>query len=340
MSILITGASGFIGLNLAEALLARGETVVLVSRRTIGADASADQPAALRAAGRVLSALPGTLHSVSVDLLDAGAVIRVVTEFQPEVIVHGAAATPGAGREVAEARSAVEVNVLGTLNVLQAACLVRNRRVISLSSGSVYGERRAARGALDEQIDLPIPDTVYSITKYASERLALRWRAVSDLDVVVARVGTVFGPWEWATGVRETISTVFQLTRLAIRGTTAAVVPVEGRKDWIYSRDIAAGIVALIDAPKLPHTVYNIGPGTQWSLLDYCARLAKAFPGFTYRLAAPEETANVFYGSKDRDPFAVARLTEDTGFKATYDLDAAAADYFQWIKATPDFWAE
>ncbi len=51
-----------------------------------------------------------------------------MTEFQPEVIVHGAAATPGAGREVAEARSAVEVNVLGTLNVLQAACLVRNRR--------------------------------------------------------------------------------------------------------------------------------------------------------------------------------------------------------------------
>lgn len=337
MSVLITGASGFIGLNLAEALLERGEEVILLSRRRILADPDLDQPAPLRAAGRIFSALPGQVHSLSVDLLDGDAVSRVMAEYRPEAIVHGAAATPGAGREVADARMAVEVNILGTLNVLEAARKVSPRRVISLSSGSVYGERNAASGALDEQTDVPIPDSVYSITKHASERLALRWRTLWDLDVVVGRVGTVFGPWEWPTGVRETISPIFQLTRLALNG-KSAVLPVAGKKDWIYSRDIANGIIAMIDAPKLGHSVYNIGPGKQWTLLDWCSRLANEFPGFTYRLAERGEEGSIFYGTKDRDPFATTRLAEDAGFTAAYDLDAAAADYFRWIKSTPDFW--
>ena len=135
------------------------------------------------------------------------------------------------------------------------------------------------------------------------------------------------------------VSIVFQVTRLAVQG-TSAVLPAEGRKDWVYSRDIAEAIIALLDAPTLPNTVYHLGSGIQWSLLDWCAKLVEAFPSFGYRLAAPGEEANVFYGSRDRDPFAVDRLAEDTGFRAIYDLDAAARDYVRWIAETPDFWEE
>lgn len=339
MTVLLTGASGFIGLNIAEALLRRGETVVLLSRRIIGPDAPADLPAPLRAASRVLSALPGDLRSISVDMRDGEAVARIMAEVRPEAVIHGAALTPGAEREILDAHATVETNILGTLNILEAARKTPPGRFVHLSSGAVFGERRAASGALDEGVDLPVPDSVYSITKYASERLALRWRALLDLDLVAARVGTVFGPWEWPTGVRETISTVFQLTRLAVRG-SPAVLPVAGTKDWIYSRDIADAVLALIDAPRLANTVYHLGPGIQWSLLDWCAKLAVEFEGFTYRLAEPGEEGTVFYGSKDRDPFAISRLAEDTGFRAAHDLDASATDYFRWIKDTPDFWQE
>lgn len=339
MSILITGASGFIGINLAEALLRRGDDVVLLSRRRLHADAPPDQPAPLRAAGRVLSQLPGTMHSLSVDLRDAEAVQRAVAEYQPAAIVHGAAFTPGKTREHADARMTFEVNVLGTLNVLEAARHPSVRRVVSLSSGAIYGENAFAAPELDEADVTPVPDRVYSISKYASERLSLRWRELWDMDLAAARVGTVFGPWEWATGVRETISAIWQLTRFAIHG-EPAVVPVEGRKDWTYSRDIADGIVALLDAPSLGHTVYNLSSGTQWTLLDWCAKLSQAFPDFRYRLAKPGEEGNVVYGTSDRSPFAVRRLAEDVGFRSRFGLDEAADDYVRWIRDTPDFWQE
>jgi nucleoside-diphosphate-sugar epimerase len=339
MSVLITGASGFIGINLAEALLRRGEEVVLLSRRQIRADAPSDQPGPLRAAGRVLSQLPGIMHAVSVDTRDADAVMHAVAQYKPDAIVHGAAFTPGATREQPDARMTFEVNLLGTLNMLEAARQHPVRRFIFLSSGSVYGENSFAAPTLDEETVIPIPTRVYGISKYASERLSLRWRAMWDMDLAAARVGTVFGPWEWTTGIRETISAIFQMTRLAVRG-ESAIIPVEGRKDWIYSRDIADAIIALLDAPSLRHDTYNLGPGTEWGLLDWGAKLAEAFSGFTCRLAKPGETANVHYGTLDRSPFDVRRLAEDVGFRARFGLEKAAEDYIRWVRETPDFWEE
>ncbi len=121
-----------------------------------------------------------------------------------------------------------------------------------------------------------------------------------------------------------------QIARLAAAG-TAAVLPREGRKDWIYGADVARGILALLDLAQPRHDVYHVSTGKSWSLIDWCRALAARRPGFTYRLADRPGTANVdLHGDRDRPPMAIGRLVEETGFAAQFDLDAALADYLEW----------
>ena len=338
MSVLITGATGFIGVNLAEALLARGDTVVLVSRRSIRPDPATSPRATPPAAFEVLSRLPGTLHVVQGDVTDEAAMDRIFAEYQPHKVIHGAAITPGTAREREQARLTSEVNYMGTLSLLEAARRSRVVRFVYLSSGAVYGLSAFATEELDEEATIPLPDTIYSITKYAGERLSLRFRHIWDMDVVAARIGTAFGPWEWDTGVRVTLSIILQVTTHAVHGREAVLPDIVGRKDWVYGRDVAAATLAILDAPNLSHEVYNLGPGVAWTVDDWCARLAAAFPGFSHRRAREGEEPNVRYGTPDRAPFAIRRLVEDVGYQPRFGLEESFADYMAWIEATPDFW--
>ena len=338
MTVLITGATGFIGVNLVEALLARGDSVVLVSPLSIRPDPERNPRGSPPAAFEVLSRLPGTLHPVIGDVTDEAAMDRVFSEFQPDKVIHGAAITPGTAREREQARLTSEVNFMGTLSVLEAARRAKVDRFVYLSSGSVYGLNAFTAGELDEETTVPLPDTIYSITKYAGERLSLRYRNIWDMDVVAARLGTAFGPWEWDTGVRATLSIILQITTHAAHGRQAVLPDIVGRKDWAYSRDIAGSTVAILDAASLSHQVYNLGPGVTWTVDDWCDRLTTAFPGFSHRRAEPGEEPNVGYGTGDRALFAIRRLVEDVGYQPRFGLDESFADYMAWIEATPEFW--
>src|SRR5207249_720476 len=81
--------------------------------------------------------------------------------------------------------------------------------------------------------------------------------------LIVARLGPVFGPWERTTGTRDTPSPHLQAARLAAAG-RRAILPHPGRADWIYSRDVATGVVTLLDADRPRHRVYNVGAGGAW----------------------------------------------------------------------------
>ncbi len=340
MTVLVTGATGFIGVNLAEALLTRGDSVVLVSRRSVRPDPEKNPRGKPPGAFDVLSRLPGTLHCVAGDVTDEAAMDRIFAEYRPDKVIHGAAITPGTEREREQARLTSEVNYMGTLSLLEAARRAAVGRFIYLSSGSVYGLSAFTAGELDEETTLPLPDTIYSITKYAGERLSLRFRSIWDMDVVSARIGTAFGPWEWDTGVRVTLSTILQVTTHAVHGRNVVLPDVIGRKDWVYGRDIADSTLAILDTPTLSHEIYNLGPGVMWTLDDWCDRLAAAFPDFSYRRAGPGEEPNVTYGTADRAPFAIRRLVEDVGYTPRYGLEESFADYMAWIEATPEFWKE
>ncbi len=323
MKVLVTGGAGFVGLNLVEALLARGDGVVAVSER--------DFPAHARA---VFASLPGTLATARADVTDAAALDAVFAGHHPQAVVHAAAITAGERRELTDFDRVVDVNVKGTSRVLASAAAHGARRIVYVSSGSAYGTALADGETVTEATP-PQPDTLYAITKHASERICARYTRLSGIEVVSARLGSVFGPWERDTGVRDTLSLPFQIFRLARAGAEVVLPQKEVRRDWIYSRDAAAGLMALIDAPAPAHELYNIAAGRAWPGFaeSWCAELRQSFPGLRCRVAGPGEKANVsFLGDLDRAMMSVERIGADTGFRPAYGA-GVLTDYAAWLAA-------
>lgn len=318
MTVLITGGGGFVGLNVAEALLARNRTVVLFG-------VSMPPDAMLRRLGG-----SGRLHCEIGDVRDAAALADVFARHGIGEVVHGAAITAALEREAREAARIVEVNLIGTINVLEASIAAGVRRVVHLSSGSVHGAQVKADGSLDEKMDPAVPDSIYGITKLAAERMALRYRETRGLDVVVARLGVVFGPWEYDTGLRDTLSIPHVLLELARKGREARImrrIP----NDWVHASDVATAITALLDTAKLDTGLYHVSAGMQWDVAEWCQALQDRYPAFSWRLVDDPAQANVGRLSPvPRPPFSIERITTELGWHPRHMGTAALVDLLEW----------
>ena len=319
MAVLITGGAGFVGLNIAEALLRRGDAVLLF-------DLSEPPAAALEA----LQQGPGDLRLFRGDVCDGAALRAAIERHGVERIVHGAAITADLARERRAARRIAEVNLGGTIEMLEAACRHGIRRVVQLSTGSIFGAAGTASERLDEVRDRPVPETLYGITKYAAERTGIRYRETRGLDLVAVRLGMVFGRWEYDTGVRDTLSLPLQLFALAEQGRHAAIPRGLG-EDWVYAADVAGAVALLLDSPEIREPVYHLSSGLRWPVTDWCERLRGAFPGFSYELVDNPEQANVARNApRPRSAFSIERLRRDYGFAPRFGPDEAFRDFLVW----------
>jgi nucleoside-diphosphate-sugar epimerase len=318
MATLITGGAGFVGINIAAALLQRGDRVVLFDRSSVP-----------DVAWRYLETLPGQLLSLTGDVCDRDQLINAMRKQGIKKLVHGAAITAGLEREKREAPMIVAVNTIGTIEVLEAALACNVSRVVQLGTGSVYGRSPAGKSSIHED-DLPCPESLYGISKYAAESIARRYRNTRGLDIAVGRLGVVFGRWEYDTGVRDTLSAPLQLLKIAEAGGVArfkANLP----DDWVYATDIATAVTAMLDAPRLGDEVYHLATGHRWSIPGWCERLQSVFPAFSF--GETDDPALVTIGAAApaaRAPFSVERIQTATGFETRYDEAAAFEDYLQW----------
>ena len=320
MATLVTGASGFVGLNLVELLL-RLDTAPVVAL-------SLDPIPAI--ARKVFAALPGRLNMVLGDLNDPGLLRRVMSQYEVERVFHGAALTAAGERERNQPARVIDVNLKGTLVALEAFRLSAAKRFVFASSSSVYGEAFYGAQPVDESTPAA-PQSLYGITKYAAERLCLRYKTLYDRDIVCGRVAAVFGPWERDTGLRDTLSPPFQLAGLAVHG-GAAVIAEGGARDWVYSRDVAAAFASLLFARDCQAEVYNIGSGAMWHLGQLCDKLKRRFPNFKFRISANAETTLAYNAdlSRPRQPMDAARVVKE--FRLPFHgVDDALDDYVAWV---------
>ena len=310
--IVVTGGAGFVGLNVVEQLIARGERVMVFDVA----------PPRLE--------VPYELG----DIADANAVERLLAQHRPDAVIHMAAITADVQRDARDPRRIAEVNLIGTLNVLESARRHGMRRVVHASTGALYGAAGVgAREPLDEERDRPLPETMYGITKYAAERAALRLATLWELDVRVGRLAMTYGRWEHATDAREVLSAPTQIARLARAG-REAVFPPLGLTDYIYAPDVAAALIALLDAQSPRHRLYHLGTGVAWALPQWCEQIAKHFPRFRWRESSNFEECNVRSLARVmRTRFANRRLVEDLGWQPRYDLASSAADFVSWLGA-------
>lgn len=328
MTILVTGGSGFVGLNLVEALLARGDRVLLCDRTPPPLSAREG----LENYGSALSARYG-------DVLDQAFIASLFAGGDIERVVHCAAVTSGPKREAADPGGIIDVNLKGTAAVLAAARERGVARFIYVGSGAAYGETLYSQPRFSEEAP-SVPHTLYSITKFAAERMCLRLQELWQVDVRCVRLGTVIGPWERDTGARDNYGTHTQLAGLAARGETAVMGAREVQRDWIYARDVAGALIAMLDAREPRHRLYNLSSGVVWTqpIAAWCAALARAFPQFRFREPAQGETPNIWYTDKDRGIMDISRLANDLGYRPRYDMTAAYDDFIAWIGRHTDFY--
>lgn len=305
MRVLVTGGGGFVGANVVEALVAAGmDTLAL------------DRPGTPRVVGRDAGFLEA-------DIRDGAACGRALDGVG--ALIHCAAVTPGPAAGIEAVLRAFSVNLAAT-SELAMACERRGVRMIHLSSASVYGA--VTDGPLDEVATCPRPVAAYGISKLAAEQFVLSRRACG-LDAAVLRIGSVFGPHERGTGVRDTLSAPFQVTQAARAGLPVRL-PRAGRRDWIYARDVADAVLAALRLPDLPDVPVNIAAEAEWSVAEWCDALSQHLT-IDWRIDPAEPTVD-FHGPNDRPPLATRRMQELLGFRPTYTRERACEDYLGWLE--------
>jgi UDP-glucose 4-epimerase len=317
LKILIFGGTGFIGINIAAALLARGHSVTLFDR--------ADLP---RAAGRALASHGNLLTVIGGDITVPSAAESVMAGGFDGIIL-GAAITAGPEREADVPHTVLQVNLMAQLPILAAARKNSVARIINLSSAAIYGAAAFRHPLLDEETACD-PVSLYAITKYASEKVAARLSAVWQTEFINVRLSAAFGPWERATGVRDTPSPQMQIIA-ALREQKEAILPRPGIRDWIYAPDVADAVTLLIEAPKPRHSLYNISTGREWSALQWGQDFAALHPGFVCRLVKSGEAPTVdLHSEADRAPLSVSRLSQEFGWRARFGCADSASHLNNW----------
>ncbi|CEJ15246.1 dTDP-L-rhamnose 4-epimerase [bacterium YEK0313] len=313
MTIMITGGTGFVGAAVADHLARMGRRAVVYA-----ADPAPE------------GWLPAQASVIIADVRDGAAVKAAMAAEKVTAVIHAAAVTAGPRLEAAIPDEVIAVNVAGTATVLKAAHEMGIGKVILASSVSVYPLDTNGEGRFDARVDRPAPSGLYGTTKLAAEQVAQRLAAVYGLCLPIVRLAAVYGPFERPTAVRETLSPQAQIVALAERGEEVRLSR-PGFGGWLYSRDAAAALVALIDKKfPSPPPVFDLGGPEVFSALDFCEALAARRPGWSFRIC--EDAPNIrFLQPADRRPSDFIRLQAATGFKPRYDLAGAVPDYAEWL---------
>jgi UDP-glucose 4-epimerase len=297
MRTLVTGGAGFIGSNLTDALLARGDEVTVLDDLSTGRRVNLD--GALAAGARL----------AEIDVRDGAAVGALFAETRPELVFH-LAAQIDVRKSVEDPYFDAAVNVGGTANVLEAARATEVGRVIFVSTGgALYGE-----GA-DQQLPLPestpiAPLSGYGQSKFAAEGYLGLFERLHGLSGMSLRLGNVYGPRQDPLGEAGVVAIFCGLLKNGGR----PIVYGDGTqtRDYIYVGDVVSAALAA-GATRLGGAV-NIGTGREASVLDLVEILA---------------------GIEGREDFAPEFAPERAGEVQRISLDAALAEReLGWVPQT------
>jgi UDP-glucuronate 4-epimerase len=319
VTVLLTGAAGFIGYHVAEALLARGEHVLGVDNLNAYYEVRLKQARLARLDGK-----PGFTFRQA-DVADREAVHGLVKQDSDiELIVH-LAAQAGVRHSLTDPYAYVQSNVMGHLVVLEAARLLpRLRHVVYASSSSVYGANTHLPFSEADRVDTPV--SIYAATKRADELMSHAYAHLHRLPQTGLRFFTVYGPWG-----RPDMA-YYSFARAIVAGEPITLY--EGgalRRDFTYIDDIVAGVVGCLDRPpegNLPARVLNIGNHRSEEVSTLVRLLEKALGKRAIVRKAPRPPADVEETFASID--AIAALT---GFAPRTSLEEGVPHFVTWFKA-------
>jgi UDP-glucuronate 4-epimerase len=322
MTILITGAAGFIGYHTAEALLARGDPVVGIDNLNAYYDVRLKEARLARLAAR-----PNfTFHRA--DIGDRAAIEAIAARHPAITRVVHLAAQAGVRHSLVDPYSYVHSNVMGQVVLLEAARrLGRLEHFVYASSSSVYGGNAKLPFAIDDRTDQPL--SLYGATKKADELIAQAYCHLFRLPSTGLRFFTVYGPW----GRPDMAAYLFTRAIMAdepIRLFNAG----DMRRDFTYVDDIVHGVVSALDRPPAdgaadqpPHRVYNLGNSRAENLRDFIAAIERATNRKATLIEEPMQPGDVRATWAD-----VSASERDLGFRPSTSIDVGVPRFVAWYR--------
>ncbi len=252
-TVLVTGGAGFIGSNIADALVARGDRVRILDNLCTGNLAN-------------LASIRDKIEFIEGDLVDPAAVARAVEGV--DCIFHEAALA-SVPRSVDHPLDTNAACVTGTVNLLDAARRAGVRRVVYAASSSAYGNLEASS---KRETDLPAPISPYGAAKLAAEYYCRAFAATFPIETVCLRYFNVFGPRQDPNGEYSAVIPRFITAMLAGQQPTVYGDGQQSR-DFTYIANIVQGNLLAADAPGVSGRVFNVAMGNSISLLELISQL-------------------------------------------------------------------
>jgi nucleoside-diphosphate-sugar epimerase len=315
MTTLVIG-SGLVGSQVARILAERGEKPVLMdcAAQTKAIDQIVDLTKVTLVAGDVLRPLS------IVDVLRTHAITRIVHTAANPLLTLGAQKEP---------YSAINLNIMGTVNVLEAARVTDIKRVV-VSSSSVlnhYLEGGEDHGDFGKEEAFPRPTTFYAATKQAVENLGLNYARWCGIEFAGLRYGAVFGPWSGAGGGGPS-NIVREAMRNALAGQEATLPP--GAMEWVYSKDAARGTVMALDAKDLGPRVFNITMGSLTTPSEMTSAMQTVVPGAKVKFGRPAGIGVALSNHNSRAD--LSRAKRYLGYEPQFKLQDALKDLTDWMR--------
>lgn len=311
MNILITGGAGFIGSKIARALIDRGDHVVLIDNFNDYYDPQIKRD-------RVATILSDNQHTMyEGDIRDEKLVAEIFEKEAIDKVVH-LAAMAGVRNSLLNPKLYAEVNVMGTLNLLENARKANVKNFVYASSSSVYGNNTKTPFSESDFVDHPI--SPYAATKKSSELLAHTYSHLYKMPTTGLRFFTVYGPWG-----RPDMA-LFLFTKNIIEGKAIDVYNYgKMSRNFTYIDDIVSGTITTMDA-DLPYAVMNIGGDREETLLRFIEVIEDCVGKKAEKNMLPIQPGDV--------PQTVADITQlrALGWEPTTQIEEGIGNFVKWYR--------
>jgi len=296
MKTLVTGGAGFIGSNLVDALVDRGDDVAIIDDISTGRRANLEH------------ALSNGAELIELDIRDAQAVADAFDRVKPEVVFH-LAAQIDVRKSVADPANDSRVNVEGTINVLNAANASGARRLVNTSTGgAIYGEGQIIPAPEDHPV---APESPYGLSKFCAENYCALFTRLHGLSTISLRYGNVYGPRQDPLGEAGVIAIFCGM--LLEGGRPKIFGDGTQTRDYVYVGDVVDANLRAADSDATG--AFNVGRGVQTSVLDIVAALAAQSENGFEADHAPARSGEVQHIALD-----ASRTQVELGWQAQVDL--------------------
>jgi UDP-glucose 4-epimerase len=301
LAILVTGAAGFIGSYFLSKALREGEDVVAY-------DINPPNP-------RLVGSVDG-LTVVRGNVLDLRGISRTIEDYGIKEVVHLASLLTSPSQK--DPMKAIDVNIKGTLSVLEASRLFGIDRIVFASSQAVYGH--TSEQPIDEEHPKN-PCTIYGISKLASELLGMNYNELYGMSFIALRFPLVYG-----MGKARGFNIIEQLIESG-----SATVRGDQKYEPLYVKDAAKALFLALRARGIKHHIFNIGSGQMLSLWEMVEIIKKFVPTASIKIEAGRDPSYC-----TRGPLNCERARRELSFEPMYDFEKGVEDYFIMLNRKPN----